>query len=175
MLKKVSNSIKSLGSLRDSLRKSKNVMTQLTVPQNGYYSRFENTELGFEEVAHEYIAQYTEMTYQLSANQTSDFYNQQNFGTIDNPHLIFTQNYPYRYVACTGQPNEDEYEGHELFWFVLREGPMQRCSHCGQVFKLIRLRDNHEENMYYQNYMVKQNLYDLGDSENYWHFSPRAT
>lgn len=62
-------------SLRNSFQKPKNAITQLSIPESGYYSRFENTELGFEEVAEEYIANYTELTYELSANQSSDFYN----------------------------------------------------------------------------------------------------
>jgi hypothetical protein len=36
-----------------------------------------------------------------------------NFGTVDNPHVIFTSDAPFRYVGCTGPPNEDDYEGHE--------------------------------------------------------------
>lgn len=37
-----------------------------------------------------------------------------NFGTVDNPHLIFTSDAPFRYVGCTGPTNEDDYEGHEF-------------------------------------------------------------
>lgn len=64
-----------------------------------------------------------------------------NFGTVDNPHVIFTADTPFRFVGCTGATNEDDYEGHDLTWLMLREGPMQRCYYCGQVFKLVRLRD----------------------------------
>ncbi len=63
-------------------------------------------------------------TYEVSNTQNSEFWSQGNFGTLDNPHLIFTNDYPYRYVGCTGQPNEDEFEGHEIQWFILREGPL---------------------------------------------------
>lgn len=52
--------------LKKSFEKPKAIATQLSVPQSAYYSRFENTELGFEEVAQEYIANYTELTYELS-------------------------------------------------------------------------------------------------------------
>ena len=55
-----------LSTLRNSLQKPKNALNHLSIPESGYYSRFENTELGFEEVASEYVANYTEMTYELS-------------------------------------------------------------------------------------------------------------
>jgi hypothetical protein len=33
--------------------------------------------------------------------------------------------------------------------FMLREGPLQRCPICGQVFKLVRLRHKQDEEMNY--------------------------
>lgn len=54
---------------------------------------------------------------------------------------MFTADAPFRYVGCTGPQNEDDYESHELLWMMLREGPLQRCMVCGQVFKLVRLRN----------------------------------
>jgi len=47
-----------------------------------------------------------------------------NFGNVDNPHVIFTADAPFRYASCTGLPNEDDYEGHEYLVFMLREGPL---------------------------------------------------
>lgn len=38
--------------------------------------------------------------------------------------MVFTTDYPFRFIACTGHPNEDDYEGHEPMWFILREGSM---------------------------------------------------
>ena len=32
-----------------------------------------------------------------------------NFGTVDNPLVIFTADAPFRYVGCTGPQNEDDY------------------------------------------------------------------
>lgn len=43
-----------------------------------------------------------------------------NFGTVDNPLVIFTADAPFRYVGCSGPQNEDDYESHELFWIMLR-------------------------------------------------------
>ena len=81
--------------------------------------------------------------------QNLDAHTQPQFGTIDNPHVIVTSDAPFRYVGCSGQPNEDDYEGHEFLIFMLREGPMQRCPACGQVYKLVRLRDEFSDEMEY--------------------------
>jgi hypothetical protein len=72
-----------------------------------------------------------------------------NFGTVDNPLVIFTADAPFRFVCCTGPQNEDDYEGHEPMWIMLREGPLQRCGVCGQVFKLVRLRNENSAEMDY--------------------------
>jgi len=32
-----------------------------------------------------------------------------NFGTVDNPTVIFTADAPFRYVGCSGPQNEDDY------------------------------------------------------------------
>jgi hypothetical protein len=32
-----------------------------------------------------------------------------NFGTVDNPYVVFTADLPFRYVGCTGQTNEEDY------------------------------------------------------------------
>ena len=62
-------------------------------------------------------------------------------------HIGFDIEVLCRYVGCTGLQNEDDYEQHELMMFMLREGPLQRCPMCGQVFKLIRLRHEWTEEM----------------------------
>ena len=36
---------------------------------------------------------------------------------------------------------EDDSHSHEKMFYFLREGPMNRCSICGQCFKLVRLKD----------------------------------
>ena len=63
--------------------------------------------------------------------------------------MVFTADLPFRYVGCSGQTNEEDYETHELMWFMLREGSLQRCGICGQVFKLVRLRDEKSDEMNY--------------------------
>lgn len=90
----------------------------------------------------------------------------QNFGTVDNPVVIFTADAPFRYVGCSGPQNEDDYESHELFWMMVREGPLQRCGVCGQVFKLVRLRNEFSSEMdYYMPNFNKLWYEDMGESD----------
>ena len=85
---------------------------------------------------------------------------------MDNPHLVFTSDAPFRYVGCTGPTNEDDYEGHEYLVFMLRDGPLQRCPSCGQVFKLVRLRDNFSpEQDYYQSHFLPYDYQDMIESD----------
>jgi Cytochrome c oxidase subunit Vb len=85
----------------------------------------------FDEVAIEWQALLVGNTYDLQTFQPLEQVTQQNFGTVDNPHMIYSSDSPFRYVGCTGQPNEDDNEGHEFLMFMLREGPLQRCPQCG--------------------------------------------
>ncbi len=86
--------------------------------------RVPNTALEFEETASEWIAHVTGKVYERHIFQNPEAYGQGNFGTLDNPHLIFTNDIPFRFVGCSGPPNEDDYEGHELMFFLLREGSL---------------------------------------------------
>ena len=49
------------------------------------------------------------------------------FGTIDNPVLIFTSDTSWRIVICMGPAVEDDSHAHEKMYYMLREGPMNRC------------------------------------------------
>lgn len=62
--------------------------------------------------------------------------------------------------------NEDDYEGHELIYFMLREGPLQRCPSCGQVFKLVRLRNEYSPEMdYYLSNFHTYDMIEMGESD----------
>lgn len=50
-----------------------------------------------------------------------------NFGTIDNPALIFTSDSSWRIVVCMGPGVEDDSHAHEKMYFIVREGPLHRC------------------------------------------------
>lgn len=75
------------------------------------------------------------------------------FGTVDNPVLIFTSDSSWRIVICQGPGIEDDSHAHEKMFYFLREGPMNRCHLCGQCFKLIRLKDEFSEVNDYYSYM----------------------
>jgi len=72
------------------------------------------------------------------------------FGTVDNPVLIFTSDSSWRIVICMGPGIEDDSHSHEKFYYFVREGPMHRCHICGQCFKIVRLKhENSPRNDYY--------------------------
>jgi hypothetical protein len=99
---------------------------------------------------------------------------QRNFGTVDNPVLMFSANVGWRYVMCTGLNDEEEGLSHVGVWFILREGPIHRCSSCGQCYKLINLKDEiSEENDYYlEHYMpiLEEEMGDEDDLVTRWTF-----
>lgn len=136
-------------------------------------SRGDNSPIGnlgekFDDEAAEWQAVIVEGAYELNTFQNWDNIIQGNFGTLDNPHLIFTSDIPYRFVGCTGAPGEDDFEGHEIMYFMLREGPLQRCMSCGQVFKLVRLRDEQStENEYYRRDFVPQDIQEMGEADHW--------
>jgi len=131
------------------------------------------TAEAFDEVSAEWQAAIVQNTYDTHTQQYLDNHTQPNFGTVDNPHVIVTSDAPFRYVGCSGQPNEDDYEGHEFLVFMLREGPLQRCPSCGQVYKLVRLRNEHSEEMeYYKSSTVPLDVHELGEADHWHQFNP---
>lgn len=130
------------------------------------------TAEAFDEVSAEWQALIVENAFEV---QTYSYYEQvaqNNFGTVDNPHVIFTADAPFRYVGCSGQPNIDDYEGHEFMIFMLREGPLQRCPLCGQVYKLVRLRDEFSsENDYYMAGLLPYEHQEMGEADHWSHNS----
>lgn len=49
---------------------------------------------------------------------------------------------------------------------MLRDGPMQRCCSCGQVFKLVRLRDSFTpEQDYYMSNFLPYDYQDMIESD----------
>ncbi|KAL4505960.1 hypothetical protein ABPG72_013721 [Tetrahymena utriculariae] len=136
-------------------------------PSGSNYSRMTNTtEEAFDEVAHEWQALVTSNPFDLNVFNYLENTQTSNFGTVDNPLVIFTSETPFRYVGCTGQMNEDDYEGHELLYFLLREGSLQRCMGCGQVFKLVRLRNEYSPEMdYYLSNFHPYEMQEMGESD----------
>ena len=75
------------------------------------------------------------------------------FGTVDNPVLIFTSDSSWRIVICMGPGIEDDSHSHEKIFYMVREGPINRCQVCGQCFKLVRLKDEFSEQQDYYTMM----------------------
>ena len=138
-------------------------MTQSLDEKHDTYSHL---NFKFDEEGTEWQSLITQNSYEANIYMNLDMPQLQNFGTVDNPHLIFTSEVPFRFVACAGPPSEDDFEYHENMWFMLREGPLQRCACCGQVFKLVRLRDEFStENDYYMTGLTQQIAEEFGDQD----------
>lgn len=81
------------------------------------------------------------------------------FGTVDNPVLVFTSDSSWRIVVCMGPAIEDDSHSHEKIYYFVREGPINRCQVCGQCFKIVRLKDENSEEMHYYHMMFSQMLH----------------
>ena len=163
--------------LMDSVRKFMNTPTamarDLLAPTGKDSGPISHSNLFFDEVSQEWQAVITESPYEVQNSQALDTVVQNNFGTVDNPHVIFTGDVPFRFVGCSGAPNEDDYDGHEFLLFLLREGPLQRCPSCGQVYKLVRLRDEASEtNNYYSTSLFGQDVQELGEADHFLQQNP---
>jgi len=111
--------------LRDSAMAPVKHVKLVLEPSAVDYKTFTNTtEEAYDEVAQEWKALITSSPFDLNVFNYLEQAQSVNFGTVDNPLVVFTSDLPYRYVGCTGLMNEDDFEGHELLYFMLREGPL---------------------------------------------------
>jgi hypothetical protein len=150
-------------SMKDSIKHIVKVQNQ---PGHQDNQTLSHTNFRFDEEAAEWQALITKNSYEEMIFLNQDMPQLQNFGTVDNPHLIYTSEVPFRFVACTGPPSEDDFEYHEVMWMLLRNGPLQRCGGCGQVFKLVILRDEFSvENDYYTTGQTEQEFDFIGESD----------
>lgn len=88
------------------------------------------------------------------------------FGTIDNPVLIFTSDSSWRIVICMGPGVEDDSHAHEKVYYFVREGPINRCHICGQCFKIVRLKDEASlENDYYSTMFASIDHFEVAEED----------
>lgn len=88
------------------------------------------------------------------------------FGTVDNPVLIFTSDSSWRIVICMGPAIEDDSHAHEKMYYFVREGPMHRCHVCGQCFKVVRLKDEASElNDYYSTMFADIKHFEVAEED----------
>ena len=90
------------------------------------------------------------------------------FGTVDNPVLIFTSDSSWRIVICMGPGIEDDSHAHEKMYYFVREGPMHRCHICGQCFKIVRLKhESSDLNDYYSSMFAAINHFEVQEEDNH--------
>jgi hypothetical protein len=88
------------------------------------------------------------------------------FGTVDNPVLIFTSDSSWRIVICMGPAIEDDSHSHEKMFYFVREGPINRCHICGQCFKIVRLKDEASElNDYYSTMFASITHFEVAEED----------
>lgn len=88
------------------------------------------------------------------------------FGTVDNPVLIFTSDSSWRIVICMGPGIEDDSHSHEKMFYFVREGPIHRCSICGQCFKIVRLKDEASAlNDYYSTMFASISHFEVAEED----------
>lgn len=88
------------------------------------------------------------------------------FGTIDNPVLVFTSDSSWRIVICMGPGVEDDSHQHEKMFYFVREGPIHRCQVCGQCFKIVRLKDEFSELQdYYSLMFSNMSHFDVSEED----------
>lgn len=144
------NIFNSMRNLKEAvLAPKKHIKAAIESTGNEYSIQTNLTAEGFDEVSSEWQAHFGGNPFDLQTYNYLEGVQLTNFGTVDNPTVIFTADAPFRFVGCSGPTNEDDYESHELMWLMLREGPLQRCMYCGQVFKLVRLRNEFSSEMDY--------------------------
>lgn len=137
--------------MKDAFRVPMKHLEALVEPSGkNYESQMPQTEQLYGNTAMSFNAYLTHNSYEMNIwhDMNNTVHNQ--FGTVDNPVLIFTSDSSWRIVICMGPGVEDDSSSHEKMYYFLREGPMNRCHLCGQCFKLVRLKNEFSEvNDYY--------------------------
>jgi hypothetical protein len=108
-------------------------------------------------------------SYDMAVLEDYSVIHHSNFGTIDNPNIVFSADTSWRMIICAGPGSEEESSAHEKMYMVVRAGPIHRCQMCGQCFKLLKLKDsfNDEQNMFYSNIFTDMHPNGVGEPEDY--------
>ncbi|CAM6000711.1 unnamed protein product [Sphagnum balticum] len=114
------NILNALRSVREAVTAPRKHLKSLFEPAGLEYSVQTNlTAEGFDEVSSEWQAHFAGNPYDLQTYNYLENAQLNNFGTVDNPNVVFTADAPFRFVGCSGPQNEDDYESHELMWIML--------------------------------------------------------
>jgi hypothetical protein len=150
------------------LNKFKRHLDALVEPGNtDYSSSMIDTNLSMYSNMRQFQAYLTKNAYDMSIYNEYDLWPHTNFGTIDNPLIIFSADTTWRLIICTGPGSEEESSMHEKMYMIVREGPIHRCSMCGQCFKLHKLKDSlaEPENYYYSSVFTEINQQFISEIE----------
>lgn len=133
---------------------------------NHYESQMPETSRTYGNTAMNFSAFMTENSIDMNTWHDMESTMHSQFGTVDNPALIFTSDSSWRIVICMGPGSEEDSHTHEKMYYFIREGPLHRCHLCGQVFKLVRLKDEFSELNDYYSFMFSQiPHYEISESD----------
>ena len=132
--------------IRDKIQVPYRHMQAMTEPDGqNYQSQMPDTYRTHGNTAATFSASLTQNAIELNNWHEMEATVHSQFGTIDNPVLIFTSDSSWRIVICMGPGIEDDSHAHEKMFYLVREGPINRCQVCGQCFKVVRLKDEFSE------------------------------
>ncbi len=101
------NIINSIKSVKDAVTAPLKHIKLYMAPGAKRITRYENpTANAFDERSSEWQALVTQSPFELQVFNFLSAVQLTNFGTVDNPHVVFTADLPFRYVGCSGQTNE---------------------------------------------------------------------
>lgn len=134
-----------------------------------YHSSVVDPNTAMYTYARQFQAYLTKNAYDMAIFNEYDLWPHTNFGTIDNPLIIFSADASWRTVICSGPGSEEESSSHEKMVFIVREGPIHRCMFCGQCFKLLRLKDDphDEKNAYYSSVFTEISIKTIIEPERF--------
>ncbi len=131
-----------------------------------YESQLPETSRLYGNTAMNFNAYLTENAIDMNTWHDMEATQHSQFGTIDNPVLIFTSDSSWRIVICQGPGSEEDSHTHEKMYYFIREGPMHRCHLCGQCFQLVRLKDEFSEiNDYYSLMFAQLPLFEIAEED----------
>ena len=158
--------------VRDAIRVPWRHYQQFFQPAGYHYeSQMPETSRTYGNTAMNFDAYLTENAIDMNTWHDMESTMHSQFGTVDNPVLIFTSDSSWRIVICSGPGSEEDSHTHEKMYYFIREGPLHRCHLCGQVFKLVRLKDEFSELNDYYTFMFSQlPHYEVSESD--MHLNP---
>jgi hypothetical protein len=101
------NIVNSINTVKQAISSPLKHLKLYAAPGSARIGKYENqTASAFDERASEWQAVFAQNPFETQVFNFLAAVQLANFGTVDNPYVVFTADLPFRYVGCTGQTNE---------------------------------------------------------------------